>query len=106
MPLLPTVPTMEYLYSLLNENNGIKLEVFDKDNNLVTLEEETPAEGEISNNGETPIEGDISGEDTPVSETLIKNGYTLKFTKGLSEAIYKVYVMGDITDDSILILMI
>ena len=99
--LLPTVPTMEYLYSLLNENNGIKLEVFDKDDNLVTLEEETPVEGEISNNGETPIEGDISGEDTPVSETLIKNGYTLKFTKGLSEAIYKVYVMGDITDDSI-----
>lgn len=101
LPLLPTVPTMEYLYSLLNENNGIKLEVFDRDNNLVTLEEETPAEGEISNNGETPVEGDISGEDTPVSETLIKNGYTLKFTKGLSEAIYKVYVMGDITDDSI-----
>lgn len=101
LPLLPTVPTMEYLYSLLNENNGIKLEVFDKDNNLVTLEEETPAEGEISNNGETPVEEDISGEDTPVSETLIKNGYTLKFTKGLSEAIYKVYVMGDITDDSI-----
>ena len=99
--LLPTVPTMEYLYSLLNENNGIKLEVFDKDNNLVTLEEETPVEGEISNNEETPVEGDISGEDTPVSETLIKNGYTLKFTKGLSEAIYKVYVMGDITDDSI-----
>ena len=101
LPLLPTVPTMEYLYGLLNENNGIKLEVFDKDNNLVTLEEETPAEGEISNNGETPVEEDISGEDTPVSETLIKNGYTLKFTKGLSEAIYKVYVMGDITDDSI-----
>ena len=101
LPLLPTVPTMEYLYSLLNENNGIKLEVFDRDNNLVTLEEETPAEGEISNNGETPVEEDISGEDTPVSETLIKNGYTLKFTKGLSEAIYKVYVMGDITDDSI-----
>ena len=90
LPLLPTVPSMEYLYSLLNENNGIKLEVFDKDNNLVRLEEE-----------ETPVEGDISGEDTPVSETLIKNGYTLKFTKGLSEAIYKVYVMGDITDDSI-----
>ena len=101
LPLLPTVPTMEYLYSLLNENNGIKLEVLDRDNNLVTLEEETPAEGEISNNGETPVEGDISGEDTPVSETLIKNGYTLKFTKGLSEASYKVYVMGDITDDSI-----
>lgn len=101
LPLLPTVPTMEYLYSLLNENNGIKLEVFDRDNNLVTLEEETPVEGEISNNEETPVEGDISGEDTPVSETLIKNGYTLKFTKGLSEAIYKVYVMGDITDDSI-----
>ena len=92
---------MEYLYSLLNENNGIKLEAFDRDNNLVTLEEETPVEGEISNKGETPVEGDISGEDTPVSETLIKNGYTLKFTKGLSEAIYKVYVMGDITDDSI-----
>lgn len=89
LPLLPTVPTMEYLYSLLNENNGIKLEVFDKDNNLVTLEEKTP------------VEGDISGEDTPVSETLIKNGYTLKFTKNLSEASYKVYVMGDITDDSI-----
>lgn len=89
LPLLPTVPTMEYLYSLLNENNGIKLEVFDKDNNLVTLEEETPVEGETSD------------EDTPVSETLIKNGYTLKFTKGLSEASYKVYVMGDITDDSI-----
>lgn len=90
LPLLPTVPTMEYLYSLLNENNGIKLEVFDKDNNLVKLEEE-----------ETPVEGESSDEDTPVSETLIKNGYTLKFTKGLSEAIYKVYVMGDITDDSI-----
>lgn len=89
LPLLPTVPSMEYLYSLLNENNGIKLEVFDKDNNLVTLEEETPAEGETS---------DV---DAPVSETLIKNGYTLKFTKGSSEAIYKVYVMGDITDDSI-----
>lgn len=101
LPLLPTVPTMEYLYGLLNENNGIKLEVFDKDNNLVTLEEETPVEGETSDKGETPVEGDISGEDTPVSETLIKNGYTLKFTKGLSEAIYKVYVMGDITDDSI-----
>ena len=101
LPLLPTVPTMEYLYSLLNENNGIKLEVFDRDNNLVTLEEETPVEGEISNKGETPVEGDISGEDTPVSETLIKNGYTLKFTKGLSEVSYKVYVMGDITDDSI-----
>lgn len=95
LPLLPTVPTMEYLYSLLNENNGIKLEVFDRDNNLVTLEEETPVEGEM------PVEGEISGEDTPVSETLIKNGYTLKFTKGLSEASYKVYVMGDITDDSI-----
>lgn len=89
LPLLPTVPTMEYLYSLLNENNGIKLEVFDRDNNLVTSEEETPVEGETSD------------EDTPVSETLIKNGYTLKFTKGLSEASYKVYVMGDITDDSI-----
>lgn len=96
LPLLPTVPTMEYLYSLLNENNGIKLEVFDKDNNLVTLkEEETPVEGE------TPSEEEASLEDTPVSETLIKNGYTLKFTKGLSEASYKVYVMGDITDDSI-----
>lgn len=90
LPLLPTVPSMEYLYSLLNENNGIKLEVFDKDNNLVRLEEE-----------ETPVEGETSDVDTPVSETLIKNGYTLKFTKGLSEAIYKVYVMGDITDDSI-----
>lgn len=90
LPLLPTVPTMEYLYSLLNENNGIKLEVFDKDNNLVKVEEE-----------ETPVEGESSDEDTLVSETLIKNGYTLKFTKGLSEAIYKVYVMGDITDDSI-----
>lgn len=95
LPLLPTVPTMEYLYSLLNENNGIKLEVFDRDNNLVTLEEETPVEGEM------PVEGETSDEDTPVSETLIKNGYTLKFTKGLSEASYKVYVMGDITDDSI-----
>lgn len=90
LPLLPTVPSMEYLYSLLNENNGIKLEVFDKDNNLVRLEEE-----------ETPVEGETSDVDAPVSETLIKNGYTLKFTKGLSEAIYKVYVMGDITDDSI-----
>ena len=90
LPLLPTVPSMEYLYSLLNENNGIKLEVFDKDNNLVKVEEE-----------ETPVEGESSDEDTLVSETLIKNGYTLKFTKGLSEAIYKVYVMGDITDDSI-----
>lgn len=90
LPLLPTVPSMEYLYSLLNENNGIKLEVFDKDNNLVRLEEE-----------ETPVEGETSDVDTPVSETLIKNGYTLKFTKGSSEAIYKVYVMGDITDDSI-----
>ena len=96
LPLLPTVPTMEYLYSLLNENNGIKLEVFDRDNNLVTLkEEETPVEGE------TPSEGDTSDEDTPVNETLIKNGYTLEFTKGLSKASYKVYVMGDITDDSI-----
>ena len=95
LPLLPTVPTMEYLYSLLNENNGIKLEVFDRDNNLVTLEEETPVEGEM------PVEGETSDEDTPVSETLIKNGYTLKFTKGLSEVSYKVYVMGDITDDSI-----
>lgn len=95
LPLLPTVPTMEYLYSLLNENNGIKLEVFDKDNNLVTLEEETPVEGEM------PVEGETSDEDTPVSETLIKNGYTLEFTKGLSKASYKVYVMGDITDDSI-----
>ena len=102
LPLLPTVPTMEYLYSLLNENNGIKLEVFDKDNNLVTLkEEETPVEGETSDEEETSGEGDSSLEDTPVSETLIKNGYTLKFTKGLSEASYKVYVMGDITDDSI-----
>ena len=101
LPLLPTVPTMEYLYSLLNENNGIKLEAFDKDNNLVTLEEETPVEGETSDKGETPVEGETSDEDTPVSETLIKNGYTLKFTKGLSEVSYKVYVMGDITDDSI-----
>lgn len=102
LPLLPTVPTMEYLYSLLNENNGIKLEVFDKDNNLVTLkEEETPVDGETSDEEETSGEGDSSLEDTPVSETLIKNGYTLKFTKGLSEASYKVYVMGDITDDSI-----
>lgn len=101
LPLLPTVPTMEYLYSLLNENNGIKLEVFDKDNNLVTLkEEETPVDGETSDEEETSGEGDSSLEDTPVSETLIKNGYTLKFTKGLSEASYKVYVMGDITDDS------
>ena len=101
LPLLPTVPTMEYLYSLLNENNGIKLEVFDKDNNLVTLkEEETPVEGETSDEEETSGEGDSSLEDTPVSETLIKNGYTLEFTKGLSEASYKVYVMGDITDDS------
>lgn len=101
LPLLPTVPTMEYLYSLLNENNGIKLEVFDRDNNLVTLEEETPVEGETSDKGETPVEGETSDEVSPVSETLIKNGYTLKFTKGLSEASYKVYVMGDITDDSI-----
>lgn len=102
LPLLPTVPTMEYLYSLLNENNGIKLEVFDKDNNLVTLkEEETPVDGETSDEEETSGEGEASLEDTPVSETLIKNGYTLKFTKGLSEASYKVYVMGDITDDSI-----
>lgn len=101
LPLLPTVPTMEYLYSLLNENNGIKLEVFDKDNNLVTLEEEeTPVDGETSDEEETSGEGDSSSEDTSVSETLIKNGYTLKFTKGLSEASYKVYVMGDITDDS------
>ncbi len=101
LPLLPTVPTMEYLYSLLNENNGIKLEVFDKDNNLVTLkEEETPVDGETSDEEETSGEGNSSLEDTPVSETLIKNGYTLKFTKGLSEASYKVYVMGDITDDS------
>ena len=101
LPLLPTVPTMEYLYSLLNENNGIKLEVFDKDNNLVTLkEEETPVDGETSDEEEISGEGDSSLEDTPVSETLIKNGYTLKFTKGLSEASYKVYVMGDITDDS------
>lgn len=101
LPLLPTVPTMEYLYSLLNENNGIKLEVFDKDNNLVTLkEEETPVDGETSDEEQTSGEGDSSLEDTPVSETLIKNGYTLKFTKGLSEASYKVYVMGDITDDS------
>lgn len=82
LPLEPEVPSIQYLNSLLNENDGVTLEVFDKDKNLVTLEDDDTS-------------------DTEPAEELVKNGYTLKFTKGLSEAYYNVIVMGDVTDDSI-----
>lgn len=93
LPLSPEVPSVKYLYSLLNENNGIKLEIFDRENNLVQLKEDNTSEDD------TTLDPSIEKESK--EEELIKNGYTLKFTKGLSEATYKVYVMGDITDDSI-----
>ena len=93
LPLSPEVPSVKYLYSLLNENNGIKLEIFDRENNLVQLKEDNTSEDDTTL--------DPSIEEESKEEELIKNGYTLKFTKGLSEATYKVYVMGDITDDSI-----
>lgn len=93
LPLSPEVPSVKYLYSLLNENNGIKLEIFDRENNLVQLKEDNTSEDD------TILDPSI--EEESKEEKLIKNGYTLKFTKGLSEATYKVYVMGDITDDSI-----
>ena len=87
LSLAPVVPSMQYLYGLLNENNGINLEIFDRDKNIVTLEE-------------TTLESDPTDKYETV-EQLIKNGYTLKFTKGLSKANYNVVVMGDVTDDSI-----
>lgn len=93
LPLSPEVPSIKYLYSLLNENNGIKLEIFDRENNLVQLKEDNTSEDDTTL--------DPSIEEESKEEELIKNGYTLKFTKGLSEATYKAYVMGDITDDSI-----
>ena len=84
LPLDPVVPSVEYLYGKLNENNGITLEISDREGNIIalaeTLEEETSEE---------------------IVEQLVKNGYTLKFTKGLSTSSYNVIVMGDITDDSI-----
>lgn len=84
LPLLPVVPSIEYLYGKLNENNGIKLEISDREGNTITLAE--------------TLEEETSEE---VVEHLVKNGYTLKFTKGLSISSYSVIVMGDITDDSI-----
>lgn len=84
LPLLPVVPSVEYLYGKLNENNGITLEISDREGNTITLAE--------------TLEEETSEE---VVEHLVKNGYTLKFTKGLSISSYSVIVMGDITDDSI-----
>lgn len=84
LPLLPVVPSVEYLYGKLNENNGITLEISDREGNVITLAE--------------TLEEETSEE---VVEHLVKNGYTLKFTKGLSISSYSVIVMGDITDDSI-----
>ena len=83
LPLLPVVPSVEYLYGKLNENNGITLEISDREGNIITLAE--------------TLEEETSEE----VEQLVKNGYTLKFTKGLSTSSYNVIVMGDITDDSI-----
>ena len=83
LPLLPVVPSVEYLYGKLNENNGVTLEISDREGNIITLAE--------------TLEEETSEE----VEQLVKNGYTLKFTKGLSTSSYNVIVMGDITDDSI-----
>lgn len=83
LPLEPVVPSIEYLYGKLNENNGITLEISDREGNIITLAE--------------TLEEETSEE----VEQLIKNGYILKFTKGLSASSYNVIVMGDITDDSI-----
>ena len=83
LPLEPVVPSVEYLYGKLNENNGITLEISDREGNIITLAE--------------TLEEETSEE----VEQLVKNGYTLKFTKGLSTSSYNVIVMGDITDDSI-----
>ena len=71
------------MYGKLNENNGITLEISDREGNIITLAE--------------TLEEETSEE----VEQLVKNGYTLKFTKGLSTSSYNVIVMGDITDDSI-----
>lgn len=92
LPLSPEVPSVKYLFSMLNENNGITLEITDRDGNVVELEEETITEEGVETLEETTEE---------VEEVLVKNGYTLKFTKGLSEKTYVVLVMGDITGDSI-----
>lgn len=92
LPLSPEVPSVKYLFSMLNENNGITLEITDRDGNVVELEEETITEEGVETLEETIEE---------VEEVLVKNGYTLKFTKGLSEKTYVVLVMGDITGDSI-----
>lgn len=92
LPLSPEVPSVKYLFSMLNENNGITLEITDRDGNVVGLEEETITEEGVETLEETIEE---------VEEVLVKNGYTLKFTKGLSEKNYVVLVMGDITGDSI-----
>lgn len=91
LPLTPVVPSVKYLFSMLNENNGITLVITDRDGNVVELEEETTTEEGIETLEETTEE---------VEEVLVKNGYKLKFTKGLSESVYTVIVMGDITDDS------
>lgn len=91
LPLAPVVPSVKYLFSMLNENNGITLVITDKNGNVVELEEETTTEEGIETLEETTEE---------VEEVLVKNGYKLKFTKGLSESVYTVIVMGDITDDS------
>ena len=40
LSLAPVVPSMQYLYGLLNENNAINLEIFDRDKNIVTLGQE------------------------------------------------------------------
>lgn len=92
LPLSPEVPSVKYLFSMLNENNGITLEITDRDGNVVELEEETITEEGVETLEETTEE---------VEEVLVKNGYTLKFTKGLSEKTYVVLVMGDITGNSI-----
>lgn len=92
LPLSPEVPSVKYLFSMLNENNGITLEITDREGNVVELEEETITEEGVETLEETTEE---------VEEVLVKNGYTLKFTKGLSEKTYVVLVMGDITGDSI-----
>ncbi len=91
LPLTPVVPSVKYLFSMLNENNGITLVITDRDGNVVELEEETTTEEGVEILEETIEE---------VEEVLVKNGYKLKFTKGLSESVYTVIVMGDITDDS------
>lgn len=88
LPLSPEVPSVKYLFNAL-ENTGITLEIIDREGNTVELEEEDI---------ETTLEEGTLEEDT---SALVGNGYTLKFTKGLSENTYVVLVMGDITGDSI-----